>query len=142
MGKKAPASVAGQLDTGLKAEVQAFASGLGLASGVSNGFHDADFRPAAAKQPRNRSQPRSQVQDTKDHKAKGRESKAPTKQPNRHTASRSQQQSQNEQQNKPKSSKPMRVPGGGGQNQLPNVKERQWNEGAGTRPGMQFPMKP
>lgn len=139
MAKKQPPVQKGQPESNLKAEVQAFASGLGLASGSSNGFHDADFRPKARKQ-----LPNPQAQKAQDPKPTGKPSRqGATKHTGNQPAGRKQQQPQ-VQQNGNRPTQRMRIPGGGGQNQLPNVKERQWNEGVGTRPGMclasmQFP---
>lgn len=131
MGKRQPAVEKGQPEKSLKDEVQAFASGLGLASGSSNGFHDADFRPRVHKP-----LPKPQAQNAKDPKPTAKNSRqGPPKQSGNQPVGRKQQQP-GLQQNGSNPTQRMRIPGGGGQNQLPNVKERQWNEGAGTRPGM------
>ncbi len=128
-------------EASLKSDVQAFASGLGLASAGGNGFHDADFRPGAGKE----LQPKPSLPDKKSKS----EAKPKAAQPglgggkkglgkqSSNTTDGHQQLPQKDSNNA--ASKPaqrMRVPGGGGQNQLPNVRERDWNAGVGSRPGM------
>lgn len=136
MGKQLSAAKKGPPEAGLKAEVQAFASGLGLASAGNNGFHDADFRPGAGKRQKVKVAAESQVQtDRKDFPKARNSKKTPPQLSGKQPTTDPRQTQRPVQENGTKPQHRMRVPGGGGQNQLPNVKERQWNSGVGSRPG-------
>ena len=123
-------------EANLKSEVQAFASGLGLAAAGSRGFHDEDFKPGAGKKAKTGKSSEQQGSKAAVSPLTGKPSKAssnkPVKKAHKDTKEPGKSPERLNDGSMGRSGKAMAA----SSKQQPHVKERQWNAGVGARPGL------
>lgn len=126
-----------QDDAGLRSEIAAFASSLGLSSGggtPGGGFDDSDFRPEKAKQLLSTPAP-ERKRSAPEQPAGGRTNDRDSKKPRATTGVKGLTSGGSRDAETPSGNR------GPSKEVMDAIKSRAWNSGAGSRPGESLPPK-